>query len=135
MFSSEVNPLEIWFKQSPKMFFFSFFSFILFSPLTHLSPQSITTIKTLGSGAYGTVYLARKKEDRGKRWITEEREEEGTLVAVKQFLQDKIIDLEATNLEAFLMTLVDHPNLVQLLGCCLEPPPLWLVIEYVPGKL
>uniref|UniRef100_A0A0C9RH15 TSA: Wollemia nobilis Ref_Wollemi_Transcript_25023_2623 transcribed RNA sequence n=1 Tax=Wollemia nobilis TaxID=56998 RepID=A0A0C9RH15_9CONI len=73
----------------------------------------------LGNGAFGTVYAGRLRSDRP--------------VAVKKIRQIDNHGVEQVMNEIKLLSSVDHPNLVRLLGCCLEKGEPILVYEYMPN--
>ncbi|XP_021945255.1 mitogen-activated protein kinase kinase kinase 10 isoform X2 [Folsomia candida] len=77
----------------------------------------------IGVGGFGKVYKGIWKE-----------EEE---VAVKAARYDPEEDLATAianvSQEAKLFWLLNHPNIIHLLGMCLEPPNLCLVLEYARG--
>ncbi|RAL46742.1 hypothetical protein DM860_005021 [Cuscuta australis] len=73
----------------------------------------------LGTGAYGTVYA-------GKLYNHE-------LVAIKRLRQQDPDGVEQVMNEIKLLSSVSHPNLVRLLGCCLEHEEQILVYEYMPN--
>ncbi|CAH9060719.1 unnamed protein product [Cuscuta epithymum] len=73
----------------------------------------------LGTGAYGTVYA-------GKLYNHE-------LVAIKRLKPQDADGVENVMNEIKLLSSVSHPNLVRLLGCCLENDEQILVYEYMPN--
>ena len=73
----------------------------------------------LGNGAFGTVYAGKLSN--------------GTLVAVKRINYRYMQGIQQVVNEVKVLTAVKHPNLVQLLGCCLEFGDPLLVYEYVPN--
>ncbi|KAF0912599.1 hypothetical protein E2562_015288 [Oryza meyeriana var. granulata] len=73
----------------------------------------------LGTGAYGTVYAGRLSNNR--------------LVAVKRIKQRDNAGLDRVMNEVKLVSSVSHPNLVRLLGCCIEHGQQILVYEFMPN--
>ncbi|KAH7302399.1 hypothetical protein KP509_23G070400 [Ceratopteris richardii] len=73
----------------------------------------------LGEGAFGTVYVGKLSN--------------GMLVAVKRINYRYMQGIQQVVNEVKVLTTVKHPNLVQLLGCCLEYGDPLLVYEYVPN--
>ncbi|MCO5590437.1 hypothetical protein L7F22_044407 [Adiantum nelumboides] len=73
----------------------------------------------LGTGAFGTVYAGKLLD--------------GRLVAVKRINYRYMQGIQQVVNEVRVLTAVKHPNLVQLLGCCLEYGDPLLVYEYVPN--
>ena len=73
----------------------------------------------LGGGGFGTVYAGMLP---GK-----------SVVAVKKIRRTDTCGLEQVLNEISLLSSVDHPNLVRLLGCCLEKGEPLLVYELMPN--
>lgn len=73
----------------------------------------------LGNGAFGTVYAGKLKGD--------------FRVAVKKIRHIDTHGIEQVMNEINLLSSVEHPNLVRLMGCCLENGEPILVYEYMPN--
>lgn len=73
----------------------------------------------LGNGAYGTVYAGKLHNDE--------------LVAIKKIRHRDHEGIESTMNEIKLISSVSHPNLVHLLGFCLEKDEQILVYEFMPN--
>lgn len=73
----------------------------------------------LGNGAFGTVYAGKLKGD--------------CPVAVKKIRHIDTHGIEQMMNEIKLLSSVEHPNLVRLMGCCLENGEPILVYEYMPN--
>ncbi|KAG7027082.1 Wall-associated receptor kinase-like 14 [Cucurbita argyrosperma subsp. argyrosperma] len=73
----------------------------------------------LGTGAFGTVYAGRLHED---EWV-----------AVKKIKYRDHNSIDQVMNEIKLLSSVSHPNLVRLLGCCIEEGQQILVYEFMPN--
>lgn len=73
----------------------------------------------LGTGAYGTVYAGKLHN--------------GEWVAIKKIRYRDHESVEQVMNEIKLLSSVSHPNLVRLLGCCIENGEQILVYEYMPN--
>lgn len=73
----------------------------------------------LGNGAYGTVYAGKLHSN---EWV-----------AVKRIKNRDTDSIEQVMNEIKLLSSVSHPNLVRLLGCCIERDQQILVYEYMPN--
>ncbi|PIN19593.1 Serine/threonine protein kinase [Handroanthus impetiginosus] len=73
----------------------------------------------LGTGAYGTVYAGKLYND---EWV-----------AIKKIRYRDHDSVEQVMNEIKLLSSVSHPNLVRLLGCCIEKGEQILVYEYMPN--
>lgn len=72
----------------------------------------------LGTGAYGTVYAGKFPNK---------------LVAIKKIRNRDTDTIDLVMNEIKLLSSVSHPNLVRLLGCCIEKGEQILVYEYMPN--
>lgn len=100
----------------------------LCSPLLHLSSvleidfSELTLEEIIGVGGFGKVYRAVWR---------------GAEVAVKAARRDPDEDaeqtLESVRQEAKLFAMLNHPNIMGLLGVCLQEPNLCLVMEFARG--
>lgn len=73
----------------------------------------------LGTGAYGTVYAGNLHND---EWV-----------AIKKIKYRDTNSVDQIMNEIKLLSSVSHPNLVRLLGCCIEKGEHILVYEYMPN--
>ncbi|KAK8694812.1 hypothetical protein V6N13_072356 [Hibiscus sabdariffa] len=73
----------------------------------------------LGTGAYGTVYAGKLQND---DWV-----------AIKRFRYRDPDSIDQVMNEIKLLSSVSHPNLVRLLGCCMEDGEPILVYEFMPN--
>lgn len=108
---------------------------ILPHPNSNLRTFSFTELKTatrnfrsdtvLGEGGFGTVY---------KGWLDNRpsaRTASGTVIAVKKLNPESLQGLEEWQCEVNFLGTLSHPNLVKLLGYCLEDKELLLVYEFM----
>ncbi|KAF3572263.1 hypothetical protein F2Q69_00062761, partial [Brassica cretica] len=72
----------------------------------------------LGTGAYGTVYKGKLQND---EWV-----------AIKRLKHRDSESVEQVMNEIKLLSSVSHPNLVRLLGCCIDQGDPVLVYEFMP---
>lgn len=82
--------------------------------------NNFNLIKKIGRGGFGTVYKGILKN--------------GTEVAVKVLSLDSNQGLREFLAEINAISNVKHPNLVELLGCCVHGPNRILVYEYVENN-
>nr|XP_016503985.1 PREDICTED: wall-associated receptor kinase-like 14 [Nicotiana tabacum] len=75
--------------------------------------------RRLGNGAYGTVYSGKLQSD---NWV-----------AIKRIMNRHTDSIEQVINEIKLLSSVNHPNLVRLLGCCIEKGEQILVYEFMPN--
>ncbi|CAN6698491.1 unnamed protein product [Malus baccata var. baccata] len=73
----------------------------------------------LGTGAFGTVYAGKLHND---EWV-----------AIKKINRRDTNGIDQVMNEIKLLSSVSHPNLVRLLGCCIEGGEQILVYEYMPN--
>lgn len=73
--------------------------------------------KRLGTGAYGTVYEGRLNND--------------DCVAIKKIKNNGTDSIDQVMNEIKLISSVSHPNLVRLIGCCIENDEQILVYEFM----
>eukprot|EP00057_Strongylocentrotus_purpuratus_P006199 XP_011660673.1 PREDICTED: fibroblast growth factor receptor 3 [Strongylocentrotus purpuratus] len=88
----------------------------------------LTLLNKLGSGSFADVY---KAEALGI--ITKEQK---TIVAVKR-LKDTATENDKSDLSKELslyMYLDPHPNIVNILGCCTDADPWYIIMEYLPNN-
>ncbi|XP_040916814.1 mitogen-activated protein kinase kinase kinase 9 [Toxotes jaculatrix] len=90
--------------------------------LLEIDFSELTLEEIIGVGGFGKVYRAVWR---------------GTEVAVKAARRDPDEDVEQTlesvRQEAKLFAMLNHPNIMALLGVCLQEPNLCLVMEYARG--
>ncbi|KAF7650106.1 hypothetical protein LDENG_00131170 [Lucifuga dentata] len=90
--------------------------------LLEINFSELTLEEIIGVGGFGKVYRALWR---------------GTEVAVKAARRDPDEDVEQTlesvRQEAKLFAMLHHPNIMALLGVCLQEPNLCLVIEFARG--
>ncbi|KAI8542306.1 hypothetical protein RHMOL_Rhmol08G0128400 [Rhododendron molle] len=81
--------------------------------------NSFSEKQRLGTGAYGTVYAGKLHNN---EWV-----------AIKKIRHKDTDGFEQVMNEIKLLTSVSHPNLVRLLGCCIENDEQILVYEFMPN--
>ena len=81
--------------------------------------NSFSEKQRLGTGAFGTVYAGKLHNDE--------------LVAIKKIRHRDTNSVDQVMNEIKLLSTVSHPNLVRLLGCCIEEGEQILVYEYMPN--
>ncbi|XP_058777935.1 wall-associated receptor kinase-like 14 [Vicia villosa] len=81
--------------------------------------NSFSEKQTLGTGAFGTVYGGKLHNDE--------------FVAIKKIRHRDTNSVDQVMNEIKLLSSVSHPNLVRLLGCCIEEGEQILVYEYMPN--
>ncbi len=100
----------------------SFFLFWHVSSVLEIDFSELTLEEIIGVGGFGKVYRAVWR---------------GSEVAVKAARRDPDEDaeqtLESVRQEAKLFAMLNHPNIMALLGVCLLEPNLCLVMEYARG--
>ncbi|XP_038723618.1 wall-associated receptor kinase-like 14 [Tripterygium wilfordii] len=72
----------------------------------------------LGTGAYGTVYAGKLNDE----WV-----------AIKMIRHRDTDSIDQVMNEIKLLSSVSHPNLVRLLGCCVEEGEPILIYEFMPN--
>ncbi|XP_076371972.1 fibroblast growth factor receptor 3-like isoform X2 [Tachypleus tridentatus] len=96
-------------------------------PLWEFPRERLVLGKTLGEGAFGQVRI-------GEAYGLTDKEGP-TVVAVKM-LKDAHIDQELADLvsEMEVMKMIGkHMNIINLLGCCTQDGPLYVIVEYAPN--
>ena len=80
-------------------------------------------MKTLGTGAFGTVKLAKKKNSE-------------TLYAIKSISKQSILRSQMgaqVKKEISIMKDLDHPNIVQIFEVLMSTEYLYIVMDFVSG--
>lgn len=88
--------------------------------LIEKATNSFSEKQQLGTGAYGTVYA-------GKLHHNDE------LVAIKRIKYRDTESIDQVVNEIKLLSTVSHPNLVRLLGCCIDKGEQILIYEFMPN--
>lgn len=81
--------------------------------------DNFSDTQQLGNGAYGTVYIGNLTN--------------GERVAVKKIKHPEPETVEQVMNEVKMISSVNHPNLVRLLGCCIDRGEQILVYEFMPN--
>ncbi|KAK3279811.1 hypothetical protein CYMTET_12324 [Cymbomonas tetramitiformis] len=84
--------------------------------------EDIELDKQIGGGGFSLVYRALYK---------------GTPVAVKRWFNPDLTDAVLQEFREEVLTLKDmrHPNVVQMIGACMRPPNLCIILEHLPYSL
>ncbi|CAN0924206.1 G-type lectin S-receptor-like serine/threonine-protein kinase RKS1 [Linum grandiflorum] len=82
--------------------------------------DNFSTDNKLGQGGFGSVYKGKFSS--------------GEVVAVKRSPRNSRQGLEQFKSEVFLISKLQHRNLVKLYGCCIEKEEQMLIYEYLPYK-
>ena len=126
-----------------------------------ISSSDIKLYEILGRGAFGTVQRGevichnrrekekeKESENESEREILEvavkvlekkdeeKKESEGNLQNEKESEKDENVDIKdivSTNWEMYLMSSIDHVNVVKLIGVCVEEKTPWIVMELMKG--
>lgn len=81
--------------------------------------ENFSETHRLGTGAYGTVYVGTLSN--------------GNLIAVKKIKHPDPETISQVMNEVKMISSVSHPNLVHLLGCCIDKGEQILVYEFMPN--
>mmetsp|Transcript_65897 Transcript_65897/g.143848 ORF Transcript_65897/g.143848 Transcript_65897/m.143848 type:complete len:446 (+) Transcript_65897:1-1338(+) len=82
----------------------------------HLNPHEVHKDKLIGQGGFGSVFKATYR---------------GHVVAAKFLIDTESAEaLAETTKEVDLMARLDHPNIVYLVGSCINPPDVVIVTEF-----
>lgn len=87
----------------------------------HFPRQDLEALRTLGSGSYGNVFLAKASE------IVEG---ESSSIVVVQSLTTKDEDVKKEFMNIMEMLSLKHENIAKVLGVCREEDPMYLISEY-----
>ncbi|EPS58248.1 protein kinase, partial [Genlisea aurea] len=83
-----------------------------------LATQNFRDANLIGEGGFGSVYKGRL--------------ESGTVVAVKQLNHEGLQGNQEFIVEVLMLSLLHHPNLVNLIGYCADGDQRLLVYEFMP---
>lgn len=84
--------------------------------------ESLETLRTLGSGTYGIVFLAKASE------ITEG---ENSSIVVVQSLTSEEDSVKKEFMRKMQMLSLKHEHIAKMLGVCREEEPMYLISEYL----
>ncbi|XP_045119284.1 serine/threonine-protein kinase Nek8-like [Portunus trituberculatus] len=84
--------------------------------------ENYKLIQAIGRGAYGNVYLYKRIED-------------GRAVVIKMLHMESISEeeCELTKNEVRVLSMLQHPNVIEYFDNCLENNTMMIVMEYAPG--
>ena len=88
-----------------------------------MTVDDFTTLKLIGKGSYGKVFLVEKKDDKN-------------IYAMKILKKKAMIKRNQVNhikTERKIMELIDHPFIVKLIYAFQTPQKLYMVMDYCPG--
>ena len=83
--------------------------------------ENLETLRTLGSGTYGNVFLAKASEI---------SEGESSSIVVVQSLTSEDEVVKKDFVKRMEMLSLKHENIAKLLGVCREEDPMYLISEY-----
>ena len=119
----------------------------------HVDRKRLTLTKPLGKGAFGEVYqgclLCYYPTEANTNYANEQRrapkqydgnaaadlshlESHSMKVAVKTLTDERMSQTDFIR-EAINMSLVNHRNIVELIGVCFDEKPLYIIMELLPG--
>lgn len=90
-----------------------------------LSVDDFRLVRTLGTGSFGRVFMAKKRDDPEAPPVAVKRLKKSILIRQKQV--DHIIN------ERKVLAAVRHPFLVELIATFKDDRFLYIILEYVPG--
>ncbi|KAK9092261.1 hypothetical protein Syun_027172 [Stephania yunnanensis] len=85
-----------------------------------IATENFSLANKLGTGGFGSVYKGKLSD--------------GREIAVKRLSKNSVQGMNELKNEVVLIARLQHRNLVQILGCCLEEEEQMLIYEYVPNK-
>ncbi|KAG0449503.1 hypothetical protein HPP92_027262 [Vanilla planifolia] len=93
-----------------------------------IATKNFKPVAFLGEGGFGKVYRGWFED----RTLNSSKNAVGMVVAVKKLNSDSMQGLEQWQSEVNFLGRLSHPNLVKLLGYCMEDNELLLVYEFMP---